>query len=97
MRELKHTVESALVTASGPDILPEHLGLEPAGADAPQAVAFDPDLPYAQAREQAVEQFERRYLARKLREHDGNISATARALGIYRQTLQNKMKRLGLR
>ncbi len=97
VRELKHVVESALVTASGPEILPEHLDLGSAAEETATAIAFDPDLPYAQAREQAVEQFERRYLGRKLREHDGNISATARALGLYRQTLQNKLKRLGLR
>jgi DNA-binding NtrC family response regulator len=97
VRELKHAIESALVTASGPDILPEHLDLAAAAVDEGGGAAPDLELPYAQARERAVEQFERGYLGRKLQEHGGNISRTARALGLYRQTLQNKLKKLGLR
>jgi DNA-binding NtrC family response regulator len=35
-------------------------------------------------------------IARALREHRGNRSATARALGIGRRTLYTKMEKLGL-
>ena len=35
-------------------------------------------------------------IARALREHGGNRSATARALGIGRRTLYTKMEKLGL-
>lgn len=35
-------------------------------------------------------------IARALREHRGNRSATARALGIGRRTLYSKMEKLGL-
>jgi DNA-binding NtrC family response regulator len=97
VRELKHTIESALVTASGPQIVPEHLGLGPTGSAAAGELSVNLDLPYAQARAQALDEFERRYLGARLEEHEGNISATARALGLYRQTLQNKLKKLGLR
>ena len=97
VRELKHLIESALVTASGPDILPEHLALEPAADDAGESIGLGLDLPYAQARQRVIDEFERRYIGRKLQENDGNISRTANELDIYRQTLQNKLKKLGLR
>lgn len=45
----------------------------------------------------AREAFEIRYLLAKLAEHHHNISRTARAIGMHRQSLQQKMKDLGLR
>jgi len=45
----------------------------------------------------ARESFEIRYLLAKLRENNNNISRTAQAIGVHRQSLQQKMKELGLR
>jgi transcriptional regulator with GAF, ATPase, and Fis domain len=97
VRELKHMIESALVTASGPEILPRHLALEPPSAEADASIDLALDLPYAEARQRVIDEFERRYIGRKLQENDGNISRTAKELDVYRQTLQNKLKKLGLR
>jgi len=97
VRELKHTVESALVTASGPEILPEHLELEARAPRASESIDLDFDLPFPEAKQRVVDEFERRFIGRKLRENQGNISRTARELRIYRQTLQNKLRKLGLR
>ena len=41
--------------------------------------------------------FEARYIAEVLREHGGNVSRTAQALGLSRVMLQKKMKDFGLR
>lgn len=46
---------------------------------------------------EAREEFEKRYLQWQLRRHDDNITHTAQAIGIHRQSLQQKMKDLGLR
>jgi two-component system response regulator AtoC/two-component system nitrogen regulation response regulator NtrX len=97
VRELKHLIESALVTASGPDILPAHLALQPPSPEAEAGIDLALDLPYAEARQRVIGEFERRYIGRKLQENDGNISRTAKELDVYRQTLQNKLKKLGLR
>jgi len=43
-----------------------------------------------------VEQFERAMIVEELRRHRGDQSATAATLGIARQTLSDKVKRLGL-
>ena len=39
----------------------------------------------------SVERLEWEYIQKLLKEHDGNISATARSLGMYRRTLQRKL------
>jgi DNA-binding NtrC family response regulator len=41
--------------------------------------------------------FETHYIAAALRRHGGNVSQTARSLGISRVMLQKKMKAFGLR
>jgi len=40
--------------------------------------------------------FEKRYLARKLREYEGNVSRTAEAIGLERSNLHRKIKNYGL-
>ena len=75
----------------------------PATNDAPAGEADDGDLgallglPLLSAREMVLERFERRYLATKLREHGGNISRTAEAIGVSRQFLHKLVDRYGLR
>ena len=44
-----------------------------------------------------IERLEWEYIQRVLREHDGNISATARALNMHRRTLQRKLAKPPLR
>jgi DNA-binding NtrC family response regulator len=50
-------------------------------------------LPYEEARAA----FERNYLMEVLQRHSGNLSRAAATMGIHRQTLQYKLKQLGLR
>ena len=52
---------------------------------------------FADAKRIAVQQFERSFLLRALRAHDGNISRTAESVGMVRQSLQQKIRELGLR
>ena len=40
--------------------------------------------------------FEQEYLSRKLREYGGNVTRTASAIGLERQSLQEKIKKLGV-
>jgi DNA-binding NtrC family response regulator len=46
---------------------------------------------------EARRQFEIAYLTRKLEEHGGNVTRTAEAIGLERQSLQEKMRQLGIR
>ena len=95
VRELRNFIEQAAVLAAGNAIEESDVQL----GRSPGASGGDPDpgLPFSDAKKQAVEDFERRYLLRALRAHDGNISRAAEAIGMVRQSLQQKIRELGLR
>ena len=55
------------------------------------------NLPFRDAKKIAVEAFERDFVSRKLAENNGNISKAAEALGMHRQSLQQKIKELNMK
>jgi transcriptional regulator with PAS, ATPase and Fis domain len=55
------------------------------------------DVPLPQAREMVMEQFERSYVTLKLRQHGGNISRAADAMGVSRQLVHRLIDRYELR
>jgi len=94
VRELRNVVERAAVLASGERIELSDLGLDEARELAGSDLL---SLPFSEAKRRAVEQFERRYLEQALERHAGNVSRTAEAIGMVRQSLQQKLRELGLR
>jgi DNA-binding NtrC family response regulator len=96
VRELRNVLERAAVLSTGPEIAEEDLQLAPESGEIPQSIP-DLDLPFADAKRQAVERFERQYLSQALRENEGNVSRTATAIGMVRQSLQQKIRELGLK
>ncbi|MCA9506381.1 MAG: sigma-54-dependent Fis family transcriptional regulator, partial [Myxococcales bacterium] len=99
VRELRNVLERAAVLASGPEIRETDLRLADGVASEEESLvpAADLELPFAEAKRQTVEDFERRYLSEALREHEGNVSRTASAIGMVRQSLQQKIRELGLK
>jgi DNA-binding NtrC family response regulator len=96
VRELRNVLERAAVLSTGPEIAEEDLQLAPESGEIPQSIP-DLDLPFADAKRQTVESFERQYLSQALRENEGNVSRTATAIGMVRQSLQQKIRELGLK
>ena len=98
VRELRNVLERAVVLAEGEEIdlpaLPVRL-TGATGAAGPVDAALA-DLPFTEARDRAMESFERSFLAAALERHGGNVSATARSLGLHRQSLQKILRRLDL-
>jgi DNA-binding NtrC family response regulator len=99
VRELRNALESAVVLATGDvlrqdDLPPEISGRAPSPAAA--ALGIDEKLPFREWKKKTVEAAERAYFIRRLEEHDHNISQTARALGMHRQSLQQKLRELGI-
>ncbi len=95
VRELQNVIESAVVMANA-----ETLGI----SDFPEEISnsdstlnFDYNLPFRDAKKIVVDTFERDFVNRKLAENNGNISKTAAALGMHRQSLQQKIKELNLK
>jgi DNA-binding NtrC family response regulator len=93
VRELRNALERAAVLCEADAIDARDLQLEPAAASPPD----DPSQSFSEAKRRATEEFERAYLLRALRAHAGNVSRTADAIGMVRQSLQQKMRELGLR
>ena len=89
-------LERAAVLSTGPEIAEEDLQLAPESGEILQSIP-DLDLPFADAKRQTVESFERQYLSQALRENEGNVSRTATAIGMVRQSLQQKIRELGLK
>ena len=98
VRELRNVVERAAVLASGEEIEAADLGCSAGARGAAGAEATGHGDPgFAEAKRSAIDRFERDFLLRALRENDGNISRTAEAIGMVRQSLQQKIRELGLR
>jgi DNA-binding NtrC family response regulator len=99
VRELRNAIEQAAVLASGPVIGEDDLRLDgaPANAAPAEPVTGSTGLPFAEAKRRAVERFERAFLLDALRACGGNISRAAEQVGMVRQSLQQKIRELGLR
>jgi DNA-binding NtrC family response regulator len=105
VRELRNAIEGALVMADGPEVTLRDL---PAQFQARQTSTATPvgsmlvleeaaDLPFVEARERALREFDRAFLSAALARNGGNIARTARALGLHRQSLQKLLARRDMR
>jgi arginine utilization regulatory protein len=94
VRELRNVIEQTAALAQGPVIGSDDVQLE---RRRPQFASLGPGVTFAEAKKHAIEEFERHFLLRALEEHDQNISRAAEAIGMVRQSLQQKLKELGLR
>jgi len=90
VRELRNAVERATVLPSQP---PGANGPSPSTAAWP---TIDVGIPFKVAKQQLVDEFDRRYLEALMTAHDGNISAAARAAGVDRMSIYKMMRRLGI-
>ncbi len=98
VRELRNVVEQAAVLAGG-DAIQEfdlRLPVETVDTATPRAHG-EAKRTFSAAKREAVVDFERSYLLSALRANDGNVSRTAAAIGMVRQSLQQKIRELGLR
>lgn len=94
VRQLRNTVEKIFVLARGQAVTQQEIeaAIEPdaEGARCPQDILDVTD--YREARRR----FEVAYLTRKLHEHNGNVTRTAATIGLERQSLQEKIRQLGI-
>ena len=105
VRELRNVIEGALVMADGAEIsevdLPTSItqrNTVPSLASMPAMILEQTaDMPFVEARERALREFDRAFLSAALARNGGNIARTARALGLHRQSLQKLLARRDLR
>jgi DNA-binding NtrC family response regulator len=98
IRELRNALERTLVLSEGNEIrvadLPEEIR-HGTGEIGSRDVAANSFLSESDFRE-AKRQFEVAYFKRKLEEHHWNVSQTAAEVGLHRQSLQEKLRELGI-
>ncbi len=87
VRELKHTIERAVVINAGGPVATADLGLVPSSSDA-FLTATQP-LPYREAHLR----FERSYFSHLMQAADGNVSEASRLSGIARQNIYGHLER----
>ena len=99
VRELRNALERAVVLSKGEAIgvsdLPEEIRSGVGAVAASRNAGGDSYLAEADFRE-AKRKFEIAYLKRKLEEHRWNVSKTAAEVGLHRQSLQEKLRELGI-
>ncbi|MEK9502229.1 sigma-54-dependent transcriptional regulator [Gaopeijia maritima] len=94
VRELRNTVERLLILASGEEVGPDDVRLL-VGAG-PDGGTLGGDLGSAQTFNEFKDRAERAFILQKLREHDWNVSETARAVEMPRSNLYKKIEKYGL-
>jgi hypothetical protein len=98
VRELKNTLERSLILARGEEItaadLPEEI--RRGTARKPVRDTQSDELLGEKDFREAKRKFEVAFLRRKLEEHNWNVSRAAATVGLHRQSLQEKLRELGI-
>ena len=102
VRELKNTIDRAVIMAEGDEITPRDL---PDEITAGMPVSTNPEgteetdglrVPFTADFREDRREFERRYITRCLEHTHGNVTRAAEILDMHRQSLQHKLRQLGL-
>lgn len=102
VRELKNTIDRAVIMADGDEIAPKDLPDEiTAGIPKNGIVEGESDtdglqVPFTADFREDRREFERRYITRCLEYTQGNVTRAAEILDMHRQSLQHKLRQLGL-
>lgn len=94
VRELRNTVERLLILSSGESIEAEDVEFLVSGGAGGGSLGAE--LLQAPTFSEFKDQAERAFLLQKLREHDWNVSETARVIDMPRSNLYKKIERYGL-
>ncbi|HEX8695268.1 MAG TPA: sigma-54 dependent transcriptional regulator [Longimicrobium sp.] len=100
VRELQNVVERIVsMCLPGQEILPEDMPEELSqrrAANGKAATPYSADLPFHDAKNDAIADFEKEYLRDLLKRHNGNISQAARTAGIDRKTIHRMLAKYDL-
>jgi transcriptional regulator with PAS, ATPase and Fis domain len=95
VRELENEVQRALALSEPGEVMPAEI-LSPHLREGLAGVALEPERLEGETLHESLARAEAWLLRRALDRHEGRRAATARALGITREGLYKKMKRLGI-
>jgi DNA-binding NtrC family response regulator len=103
VRELKNFVERAVLLTTGDTIETRFLDAADPVPSEPEAaeesagsmatMAIEENLPFKDAKNRLIEEFERSYWRELLRRTDGNVSEAARIAGVHRKSVEYILKK----
>jgi len=102
VRELKNTIERAVIMAEGDEVttkdLPDEItaGMSKSSIVEGESEADGLRVPFTADFREDRREFERRYITRCLEHTQGNVTRAAEILEMHRQSLQHKLRQLGL-
>ena len=103
VRELKNTIDRAVIMADGDEIAPKDLPDEITAGISKDGIVEGGDaendglrVPFTADFREDRREFERRYISRCLEYTQGNVTRAAEILDMHRQSLQHKLRQLGL-
>jgi DNA-binding NtrC family response regulator len=97
VRELRNVVERAVSTTTGNQITLLDLPAQLVDSDASGQDATVDRRPFKDAKQEAIQAFERDYLIRVLELSGGNVSSASRMAKVGRTAFHRLMKKYGLR
>jgi DNA-binding NtrC family response regulator len=103
VRELKNTIDRAVIMADGDEIAPKDLPDEITAGVSRDGIVENSEtetdglrVPFTADFREDRREFERRYISRCLEYTQGNVTRAAEILDMHRQSLQHKLRQLGL-
>ena len=97
VRELENLVKRGVVMSGGEEVNAEAVGWRTAACVANLAAEDLSALPYREAKEDVLSQFNRRYIREALEKTAGNVTQAARRSRIERQSFQQIMRKYDIR
>ena len=97
VREMENLIMRGILFSATEEILPRDVGMDDQDFDRPALKGGLDGLPYKQAKEKTLEQFNHTFIGELLTLHKGNVTQTAKQCGMERQALQQIMKRYGIK
>lgn len=88
VRELENAIVRGILFSMTEEILPRDVGLTMDKARKRPAASHMDHLPYRQAKEETLKQFNAAYIGNLLSQHQGNVTRAAKQCGLERQALQ---------
>jgi DNA-binding NtrC family response regulator len=97
---LENVIERGVIMATGDILLEEDLlntdSLSPGSVDSDHPMEDIFALPFKEAKDRLIEEFQVQYIARALARHGGNVSQAAKDSGVKRQYLHRLMREINI-
>jgi DNA-binding NtrC family response regulator len=96
VRELENSLIQGIMFSDGEEITPADIDRPGSAAKPGTPVGDLASLPYKEAKDQTLNQFNQSFIGNLLERHKGNVTHAAKACGLERQALQQIMRRYGI-